>query len=170
MIGSQAARAGSLIRFSSEPGASTQRLTSEQWIAASTEAAFAFFSDPGNLQALTPPLLHFSILSPLPIEMLAGALIEYRLRLMCFPLGWLTRIEDWRPGEGFTDIQLRGPYARWIHRHTFTPGDSGTWVRDEIEYALPLRRVSSPLHALFVRPALERIFAYRREAIARLLG
>ena len=159
MTDSAAAREGSLIRFSRKRGASTQRLTSEQWVAASTEDAFAFFSDAGNLQALTPPFLHFSVVTPQPIEMRTGTLIEYRLRLIGLPLGWLTRIEDWRIGEGFTDIQLRGPYARWIHRHTFTPGDGGT---------LPLGPVSNPIHAALIRPTLDRVFSYRRDAIARI--
>ena len=145
-------------------------LTSEQRVGAGLEESFAFFSDAANLQVLTPPFLHFSILTPLPIEMRAGTLIEYRLGLMGLPLGWLTRIEEWEPNQSFTDVQLRGPYARWIHRHTFRPHGGGTSVHDRVEYALPLAPLSDPGHVLFVRPTLERIFAYRRDAIARLLG
>lgn len=145
-------------------------LTSQQWVPAPREECFAFFSDAANLEALTPPFLRFRILTPLPIEMRAGALIEYRLSLLGVPMPWLTRIEDWRPGEGFTDVQLRGPYARWVHRHSFTPAAWGTWVRDEVEYALPLAPLSGPVHGLFVQPRLREIFAYRRKAIARLLG
>jgi hypothetical protein len=89
---------------------------------------------------------------------------------MGLPLGWLTRIEEWEPKRSFTDVQLRGPYARWIHRHDFVPDAGGTWVRDRVEYVLPLAPLSDPGHTLFVRPTLERIFAYRRGAIARLLG
>lgn len=145
-------------------------LSSRQWVPAPMEECFAFFSDAANLEALTPPFLRFRILTPLPIEMRAGALIEYRLSLLGVPLPWLTRIADWRPGRGFTDVQLRGPYAKWVHRHAFTPADGGTWVRDEVEYALPLAPLSDPAHALFVRPRLREIFTYRRQAIARLLG
>lgn len=145
-------------------------LHSRQWVPAPREECFAFFSDAANLEALTPPFLKFRILTPLPIEMRAGALIEYRLSLLGVPMPWLTRIEDWRPGQGFTDVQLRGPYARWVHRHTFSPADEGTWVRDEVEYALPLAPLSGPVQALFVRPRLREIFAYRQQAIARLLG
>jgi ligand-binding SRPBCC domain-containing protein len=145
-------------------------LTSEQRVGAGLEQTFAFFSDAANLQALTPSFLHFSFLTPLPIEMRTGTLIEYRLRLMGLPLGWLTRIEEWEPNRSFADMQLRGPYARWIHRHDFVPATRGTWVRDRVEYALPLAPLTNPARALFVRPTLERIFAYRRSAIARLLG
>jgi len=145
-------------------------LRSRQWVPAPLEDCFAFFSDAANLEALTPPALSFRILTPLPIEMKAGALIEYRIRLMGVPMPWLTRIDEWRPGHGFVDTQLCGPYARWVHRHSFTPADGGTWVRDEVEYALPLEPLTAPAHALFVRPQLRAIFAYRQRAIAKLLG
>jgi len=145
-------------------------LQSEQWVPAPPPVCFTFFSDAANLEALTPPFLHFRIVTALPVEMRTGALIEYRLGLLGLPLRWLTRIEDWHPGRGFTDVQVRGPYARWIHRHTFTPADGGTWVRDEVEYALPLAPFTDPIHALFVRPRLREIFAYRQDAIARRLG
>ncbi len=145
-------------------------LTSEQWVSASPGETFRFFADAANLQALTPGFLDFRILTPLPIEMGAGALIRYRLSLGGLPLGWLTRIEEWHPEAGFVDVQLEGPYARWVHRHTFTPRDGGTIVRDEVEYALPLAPLSEPVRALFVRPTLERIFAHRRHVISCLLG
>lgn len=145
-------------------------LTSDQWVPAAPEACFAFFSDAGNLEALTPPFLHFHIVTPRPIAMRTGALIDYRLRLLGLPLPWRTLIEEWHPGHGFTDRQLRGPYARWVHRHAFVPVDGGTWLRDEVEYALPLVPLSDPVHVLFVRPRLHRIFAYRRDVITRLLG
>jgi ligand-binding SRPBCC domain-containing protein len=139
-------------------------------VPAAAAECFAFFSDAGNLEALTPPFLHFRIVTPGPITMRAGALIEYRLSLFGLPLPWLTRIDDWQPGRGFTDTQLRGPYARWVHRHTFAPVDRGTWLRDEVEYALPLVPLSDPVHTLFVRPRLHHIFGYRQDAIVRLLG
>jgi ligand-binding SRPBCC domain-containing protein len=85
-------------------------------------------------------------------------------------MGWLTRIEEWRPNEGFTDVQLRGPYARWIHQHRFVAAEGGTRVLDRVEYALPLAPLSHPAHAMLVRPRLARIFAYRHWAIARALG
>jgi ligand-binding SRPBCC domain-containing protein len=145
-------------------------LTSEQRVRAGLDETFAFFADAANLQAITPPFLDFAIRTPLPIEMRAGTLIEYRLGLMGLPMGWLTRIDEWEPGRGFTDVQLRGPYTRWVHRHTFERDGTGARVLDRVEYALPLAPLSAPAHALFVRPTLERIFAYRRAAIARRLG
>lgn len=141
-----------------------------QWVRTPPRETFAFFSDARNLERITPGFLGFQIRSPLPIEMRAGALIEYRIRLLGVPMPWLTRIDRWVPDREFVDRQLRGPYARWVHTHRFTPADGGTLVEDHVEYAVPLAPLSAPVQALFVGPTVERIFRHRHEAIARLLG
>lgn len=150
------------------PGA--HRFETEQTVAAGLEETFAFFSNPANLDAITPPSLGFKILTPLPIVMREGALIEYRLRLMGMPIHWLTRIDAWDPGRSFTDTQLRGPYALWVHHHSFAPHPEGTRIRDRVEYALPAPYLTAPVHAVFVRPMITKIFAFRGEVIARVLG
>ena len=145
-------------------------LETEQVVAAGIEETFAFFSNAANLDAITPPSLDFTILTPPPIEMREGTLIEYRLGILGMPIHWLTRIDAWDPGRSFTDTQLRGPYALWVHRHSFAPRRDGTLIRDRVDYALPAPFLTAPIHALFVRPMIEKIFAYRREVIARVLG
>ena len=131
--------------------------------------AFAFFSDALNLERITPPWLRFRVLRPESIEMGPGALIEYRLRLHLVPVRWLTRIEVWEPGRRFVDMQLRGPYRRWVHTHTFEPSGDGTLMRDVVEYELPLGPIGALARQAFVRRDLERIFDFRREAVARAL-
>lgn len=142
----------------------------EQWVNAPVGPTFQFFADAANLEAITPPFLNFSIRTPLPIEMKVGALIEYDLKLHGLPVRWLTRIERWEPGRAFVDRQLRGPYAKWVHLHTFEPKDGGTLLKDEVAYVVPLDPLSRPVRAWFVEPTIARIFAHRREVIARLLG
>ena len=142
-------------------------LRREQRLPGAPEDVFPFFADPGNLEAITPPWLGFSVVTSRPIEMRAGTLIEYRLRLHGLPLRWLTEIADWSPGERFVDRQLRGPYALWHHTHEFAPAPGGgTIMRDTVRYALPLAPLSGLAHAAFVRRDLERIFDYRRDAFA----
>ncbi|HSB21198.1 MAG TPA: SRPBCC family protein [Anaeromyxobacteraceae bacterium] len=148
----------------------THRLERAQIIPRPRAEVFAFFSDAANLERITPPFLRFRILTPLPIEMRAGAAIEYRLRLHGIPMRWQSRIETWEPGLGFTDVQLSGPYRRWVHRHEFRDAPGGTEMRDAVEYALPLGPLGDLAHALLVRRSVEAIFDYRRDAVAALLG
>lgn len=128
---------------------------------------FRFFADASNLEAITPPWLRFRIITPLPIKMHAGALIDYRLRLAGFPIRWRTEITDWNPPFRFVDSQLRGPYRLWIHEHTFRDVDGGTLVEDRVRYRVPGGRL---VNALFVKRALLKIFRYRQEKIAEHFG
>lgn len=130
---------------------------------------FAFFSDASNLNALTPPFLHFRILTPLPIELRIGARIDYQLALFGVPLRWRTRITDWQPGRRFVDEQESGPYALWRHTHEFEARGESTLMRDVVDYALPLGPLGAVAHVFFVRRTLDRVFDFRRDAVARLL-
>ena len=128
---------------------------------------FPFFADAGNLEAITPPWLGFHIVTPQPIPMGPGTLIEYRLRLHGVPVRWLTRIEHWKPGERFVDAQVRGPYRLWHHTHEFAAdGAGGTIMRDTVRYALPFGVLGAVAHRAFVARDLARIFDHRALRVA----
>lgn len=146
------------------------QLQREQVLGHPVDEVFDFFAQAGNLERITPLWLSFTVLTPEPIAMRTGALIDYRLRVHGVPLRWTSRIEEWEPGRAFVDRQLRGPYALWHHRHTFEPAGAGTLVRDRVDYALPVGRLGDLAHPLFVRRDLERIFAHRQAAVERLLA
>jgi ligand-binding SRPBCC domain-containing protein len=131
---------------------------------------WAFFSDPHNLEAITPDFLRFRVETPRPVPTATGTLIDYRLTLGAIPFRWRTRLEDVVPGTSFVDVQLRGPYRRWRHLHAFEDAPGGTRVSDRVEYELPLGPLGSLAHALFVRRALRRIFDHRAVRVAALLG
>jgi len=139
----------------------------ELWLPRPPEQLFPFFADAANLDAITPPWLHFHIVTPRPIAMRPGALIDYRLRVRGLPLRWRTLIRDWQPPYRFVDEQLRGPYRQWVHEHTFEARDGGTLARDVVRYAVPFDWL---LHRWFIRPDIEQIFAYRQQALRRLLA
>jgi ligand-binding SRPBCC domain-containing protein len=145
------------------------QLTRTQLVGRPIPEVFAFFADPSNLEALTPPFLHFRILTPMPIEMRPGAQLDYQLSLFGVPVKWRTRITDWQPEKRFVDEQESGPYALWRHTHEFEARGSSTLIRDVVDYSEPLGPVGTIAHLLFVRRTLDRIFDFRREAIVRLL-
>ncbi|MDP7040357.1 MAG: SRPBCC family protein [Myxococcota bacterium] len=144
-------------RHLEKPGALT--LYAECHLNAPLEDVFAFFADAANLQRLTPPWLHFKILTPLPITMKAGVLIDYRIRLRGFPIRWRSQIDSWEPPHHFVDTQVRGPYHLWEHHHRFSSTQNGTLAVDEVHYRAPFGFMS---HSLLVNRDLEKIFAYRQ--------
>jgi ligand-binding SRPBCC domain-containing protein len=146
-------------------------LERSQRVEVPVEQAFAFYGDDRNLEPLTPPWLHFAVTSPRPATMRAGTLLEYRLRLHGVPLRWRTRIDTWEPPHRFTDFQEKGPYSLWEHTHLFEPdGNGATIIHDRVRYALPLGPLGTLAHRAFVRRDLERIFDYRRDAVAERIG
>jgi ligand-binding SRPBCC domain-containing protein len=146
------------------------RLERQQSVGRPRDEVFDFFSDPANLERITPSSLRFQILSDKAPVMRAGTVIDYRLQVAGVGFRWRTLITVWEPNLRFVDVQERGPYQLWRHTHEFedAPG-GGTLVRDRVEYQLPLGRLGRIAHRLFVERQLRAIFAFRRQAIERLL-
>lgn len=131
------------------------------------EKVFGFFSDAGNLELLTPPWLRFQILTPRPIEMHPGRLIDYRLRLRGFPIHWQSEITVWEPPNRFVDEQRRGPYKTWIHEHVFEERNGKTVVIDRVQYD---HYGGTLVNRFLVARDLDRVFAYRRKKLMELFG
>lgn len=139
------------------------QLRTELWVPRPIDTVFDFFADAYRLEDITPPWLHFHVVTPRPVTMAVGTLIDYRLRLHGLPIGWQSEIAAWEPPVRFVDRQVRGPYRLWHHEHTFESVDGGTRVVDCVDYAVP----GGPLiHALLVRRDLVRIFEYRTARLA----
>lgn len=135
------------------------------------ERAFDLYADAHNLEPLTPPWLHFQVRTPMPIEMGAGTILDYTLRLHGVPIRWRTVIQTWDAPHGFLDTQARGPYSLWEHTHVLEPdGENATVIHDRVRYAIPFGPLGTVAHRLFVRRDLERIFDYRRDAVERLVA
>ncbi len=130
---------------------------------------FDFFADAKNLERITPPELNFKILTPQPIDIKKGALIDYQLKLRGLPLTWKTIISTWNPPHVFVDEALQSPYKQWIHCHTFTEiSENQTLIEDEVKYRLPLEPLGDLAH-WFVRRELDYIFDYRQKAVKEIL-
>lgn len=148
----------------------TYTLQRRQFFPRPRDEVFPFFADAGNLQAITPQFLHFEYLTPLPVEMRPGTLIDYRIRLLGLPMRWRTRIDEFDPPRRFVDVQLRGPYRMWHHTHEFREVEGGTLMIDLVRYQMPLGPLGRLVHLLLVRRLLDQIFDYRRRTLAERLG
>lgn len=160
--------------FSPESSTEAQLRRGEHVLRTQTELplpideVFAFFSRAENLERITPDELGFRIDTPLPIDMKEGTLIDYTLHLFGIPMHWQTLITDWDPPHGFVDEQLKGPYAQWIHRHSFRSEGNHTVMEDQVRYRLPLWPLGE-LALPLIKLQLKRIFGHREKAIRELL-
>ena len=143
------------------------KFSQEQFLPISITEAWDFFSRPSNLSAITPEDLGFKIIYQPGEEMYDGQVIEYKV--MVAPMiwiPWVTEIKTIRQGKSFVDEQRFGPYKFWHHFHTFEEVDGGVLMKDLVHYALPFWPFGEIGHGIFVRPKLEKIFAFRKEALA----
>jgi ligand-binding SRPBCC domain-containing protein len=147
-------------------------LRREQRLPGPPEAVFPFFADARNLEAITPPLLRFRLLTPEPVEMGVGTFLQYALRLRGVPVRWDTLIQAWEPPYRFVDVQVRGPYRLWHHTHELSPCDdgSGTLMRDTVRYSIGFGALGEVARRAVVARDLDSIFAYRAERVPELLA
>jgi ligand-binding SRPBCC domain-containing protein len=154
------------------PGSGVHVLRREQRLEAPPEAVFPFFADARNLEAITPPLLRFRLLTPEPIPMGVGTFLQYALRLHGVPVRWDTLIQEWEPPHRFVDVQVRGPYRLWHHTHELLPGDGGavTLMRDTVRYSMGFGVLGEVARRAVVLRDLEAIFAFRAETVPALVA
>jgi ligand-binding SRPBCC domain-containing protein len=144
-------------------------LESRVWLPKPRAEVFAFFADPANLARLTPPWLGFRLLAPPPL-LGPFAVFDCAIRWLGLPWRWRTFVREFDPPARFVDVQVRGPYDRWEHRHLFIEERGGTWVEDRVTYRLPLGLLGRAVHRLLVGRQLAAIWAYRRQRLAELVA
>lgn len=142
--------------------------TAEQFIPRPRHEVFDFFSRETNLETLTPPWLNFKVLGKSTPEIQAGTLIDYRLKLYGIPFRWQTLIEVWEPGVRFVDMQLRGPYKKWHHTHSFQDVQGGTLMSDRVIYQMHFGRLGDLAAGWKVRRDVTGIFEFRKQKIAEI--
>jgi len=144
-------------------------LETRVWLARPRPQVFAFFADPAHLTRVTPPALRLRVLTE-GATLAAGAVLDLRLAWLGVPLRWRAYIREYDPPYRFVDVQVRGPWARWEHRHRFLESDGGTWIEDRVTYRLPLGPLGQAMHAGLVRRQLRAAWAYRQSRVMALLG
>jgi ligand-binding SRPBCC domain-containing protein len=135
-------------------------LETRVFVAYPRSEVFAFFADPRNLRHLTPARLRLRLLTP-STTLAAGAVLDFRISWLGLPLSWRTYVREYDPPHRFVDVQVRGPWARWEHRHVFLEDGGGTWVEDRVTYRLPLGPLGRALHAGLVHRQLRALWAFR---------
>ena len=131
---------------------------------------FRFFERPENLALLTPPEMGFQIMTPGPLEMRQGAVIDYSVGIFGVRMHWRTLIAEYDPPYRFVDMQLKGPYKLWHHTHRFEPHPEGTLMHDRVVYVLPFGILGRLMHSLVVKKQLNDIFSFRERVIKEYFG
>jgi ligand-binding SRPBCC domain-containing protein len=144
-------------------------LESRVWLPRARAEVFAFFADPANLARISPPALRLRLLAR-PAPMRSGSVYDLRMAWLGVPLRWRTFIREFDPPYRFVDVQVRGPYARWEHRHTFLEENGGTWMEDRVTYRLPLGPVGGWAHAVVVGGQIQTLWEYRNRRVGELLA
>ena len=145
------------------------------WLPRARADVFEFFADPRNLSRVNPGWARPRWIAPPPTRLTAGAVLDFRVAL---PGAWRVMIREFDPPYRFVDVQLRGPFARWEHRHRFEEGPEqdrgdapiGTWVEDRVTYRLPLSFLGAAAQALGAGRPIRRVFDYRDRRLRALLG
>jgi len=144
-------------------------LESRVWLGRPRSEVFAFFADPGNLARVVPPWLGFRVVSA-PPGLFAGAIVDISVRWLGSRMAWRSYIREYDPPFRFVDVQVRGPYARWEHRHRFLEDVGATLVEDRVTYRLPAGALGRMAHTLLVGRQLREVWAYRTRALDALVG
>ena len=154
------------LNFSREPDGSF-RLTASQILPAGLTRVFSFFEDPHNLAYITPPWLEFRLLDDGGGRAFEGVEFKYTIKWLGLRIPWRSRIVDYHPPREFTDIQVVGPYRKWVHVHTFHPASDGgkTVMRDNVDYRLPFGLAGRLANVWIVEKQLRDIFTYRSSRI-----
>jgi len=145
----------------------TYHLKTKQFLPITVAHAWEFFSSPRNLALITPKRLNFEILSMSGGEkMFTGQVIHYKVTVLpLIRLHWETEIIDVLEFQSFTDKQRKGPYAQWVHKHTFREVEGGVEAHDELEYAIPFGLLGRLANFLFVSREVKSIFKYRSKVL-----
>tara|TARA_B100000614_G_scaffold58513_2_gene51735 strand:- start:5502 stop:5981 length:480 start_codon:yes stop_codon:yes gene_type:complete len=149
----------------------TYNLKFEQKIDLPVNDVFDFFSKPENLSLITPSRLKFDIISPTPLEMKEGQLIDYSLKIMyVIKLHWRTLITHFEKPVKFIDQQIKGPYSLWHHTHKFKKIDGGTLIIDELKYAIPFGFLGRLIHFFYIKHDIKSIFEYRHKNLDKIFS
>ena len=140
-----------------------------QFVPASLDLVWDFFSSPSNLSKITPPEMGFIITSPVQPEMYPGMFITYKVSpVPGIQMNWVTEITQINRNKFFIDEQRRGPYSIWHHEHHFREVEGGVEMHDILYYNVPFGVFGKLADLAFVNNKVKQIFLYRQQRIQEL--
>lgn len=143
----------------------------KQQLPITLDEAWIFFSDPKNLNTITPDAMKFQTLSGDERAMFAGQIIHYKISpFKGITLQWVTEITHVKNNAFFVDEQRFGPYKFWHHKHFFKEIDGGVEIEDIVHYKLPFGFLGDLFHPILVQPKLNTIFNFRKQKLNELFG
>ena len=146
-------------------------LHSKQFLPITLDEAWDFFSDPMNLNTITPDDMGFKTLSGADRKMYPGQIIQYIVTpLLNIPMKWVTEITHVVDKKYFVDEQRFGPYALWHHKHFLKEIPGGVEMEDIVDYKVPMGFIGQLVHPFLVKPKLKEIFDYRHKKLVELFG
>lgn len=145
------------------------QLKTVQFLPLSLKYAWSFFSNPENLENITPEQMGFKITSNTYGKTYPGQIITYKVKIFPFiKSNWVTEITHVEKEAFFVDEQRYGPYSMWHHEHHFESSDHGVKMTDIVTYKMPFGFLGNLAHALFVKKRLSKIFGFRRQTLSNL--
>lgn len=153
-----------MIQFSKHSDIYT--LIVKQRLSIGIDEAWEFFSNPINLERITPNHMGFRVTSGTPSEMYPGQIISYRVRPFAgFKTNWVTEITHVSDRKFFVDEQRFGPYRMWHHEHHFEVLDDGVLMTDKVSYKLPMGFLGHVAQKFFIKSQLQSIFEFRQTVL-----
>jgi len=132
-------------------------------IRASVERVFAFHEQPDALTLLLPPWESARVVRSAKIsEVGSQAIVETRV-FGPITMTWVAEHTTYDPPHLFEDIQVKGPFRSWRHRHIVEPHPDGALLRDQIDYEPPFGFLGRAFASRLVEQRLRKLFDYRHE-------
>lgn len=136
----------------------------ETLINATQDRVFDFHKLPDAIDRLIPPWEDAKIIQKADITRIhSQAIIEQKI-FGLITSRWVAEHTVYDPPNMFEDVQVKGPFKSWRHRHICKPVTVVTTIlRDEIEFEPPFSIFGQMAAPLLIIPKLEKMFDYRHE-------
>jgi hypothetical protein len=137
----------------------------------SAERVYQWHIEPGALEKLMPPWEPARVTERTGGTEQIGSRVVISVGVGPLHRTWTSMHTACEPGRMFRDEQVSGPFAQWVHTHSFIPdGANASWLEDRIEYKLPLGWLGRIAAGGYVRRKLERMFEYRHRIASQALN